>query len=395
MKGIHSFDRDPCLAVLKTRVAFCEPGGGGLFSAVFEDTIFHPESGGQPSDRGTVAGVELAGVLPGTGGEVVHLLPAPVSGEVELVLDWPRRFDLMQQHTAQHMLSCLALSRFGWRTSAFHLGESRSDIELEVPSLAFEDLAPLEDAVNDVILENRRVTWRHAAPESVDMSEVRSRRLPKDPVNCMRLVEIEGLDCNNCGGTHVSSTGQVRLVKLTATERLRGGTRVFYLAGNRALTWTGEAMLRERRLSRALTCSPAEQADSVERLLERLKDSERRARAISTELAGILGREAAAGDGGVEHLHRDEPDMEFLRTAADTALSVRPGCRLLLTGGRMEGVFLVAGPVDWTAEAGPLAARILEGRGGGSGPLYQGRASRLDRTGEALDALRGLKDPRG
>lgn len=393
MKGIHSFDRDPGLTMLRTRVLSCEPDGRGFFSVVLEDTIFHPESGGQPSDRGTVAGIELAGASIGAGGELLHLLPSPVSGEVDLVLDWPRRFDLMQQHTAQHLLSCLALSRFGWRTSAFHLGESRSDIELEVPSLAFEDLEPLESAVNDVILENRKVTWRHVSPDSVDMSGVRSRRLPKDLGAGMRLVEIEGLDCNNCGGTHVSSTGQVRLLLLTAIERLRGGTRVFYLAGNRALAWTREALLRERRISRVLTCSPPEQADSVDRLLERARDSERRARALSTELAGILGREAASDAGGVVHIHRDETDMEFLRVVADTALSIRPECRLLLTGGRVEGVFLVAGPAEWTGLAGPLAAGILGGRGGGRGAVFQGRASRLDRADEALRALRGMAAP--
>lgn len=393
MKGIHSFDTDPCLTVLKTRVVSCEPGESGLFCAILEDTIFHPESGGQPSDRGTVAGVEVAGVLRGTGGEVLHLLPSPVSGEVELVLDWPRRLDHMQQHTAQHILSCLALSRFGWRTAAFHMGESRSDIELEALALSFEDLAPLEEAANEAILENRRVTWRHAAPESVDMSRIRSRRLPKDRVDRIRLVEIEGLDCNNCGGTHVSSTGRVRLVKITATERLRGGTRVFYLAGDRALGWTREALLRERMLSRMLTCSPAELSGSVDRLLGRLRESERRARAFSRELAEILGARAASGPGGVQHLHRDESDMEFLRIAADTALSASPECRLLLTGGRSEGVFLVAGPVEWTRAAGPVAERILEGRGGGSGPLYQGRASRLDRRREAMEALQGLAGP--
>src|SRR5690606_19218545 len=141
------------------------------------------------------------------GGLIRHILSAPVAaGPARLRLDWPRRFEHMQQHTGQHLLTAVALSQLGWRTTAFHLGPELPDIELDVPALSRERLDVLEDAVAAEIRAARHVRCFRAGPEEAARLPVRSRMLPEGLVGDLRLVEIEGIDLNTCGGTHVRST---------------------------------------------------------------------------------------------------------------------------------------------------------------------------------------------
>ena len=379
-------NRDPFLKQLRTSVISCEGTAEGTYAVILDDTIFHAESGGQPSDRGTIDGIDLLSLALDEKGNVIHVLPAPVSGEVFLVLDWQRRFDLMQQHTAQHILSALALDRYGFRTTAFHLGAVRSDIELDAPNLPFDDIHPLEELVNEALRENRAVECSTVLRDGADLAGIRARGLPENITDDLRIVEIAGLDRSTCCGTHVSSTGQVQLLKILGTEKARGGTRVFFLAGGRALRWTDDALARERLLSRMLTCAPGEHADAVRRLADGARAADKRIKALTLELASLLGHRIARDD-GVAALHRDDADAEFLGTVAAEARKTSSSCRALLTGGERAGVFLLLGPPSWVIQAAPQVIRILEGRGGGSNGLFQGKASRLDRRSEALEEL--------
>jgi alanyl-tRNA synthetase len=214
-------------------------------------------------------------------------------------------------------------------------------------------------------------------------SGVRSRRLPRGLEGAVRLVEIDGVDLNTCGGTHVSRTGEIGMLKIVDTEQLRGGTRVFFLAGRRISTAFDGMLARERALSRLLTCPPSDHLEAVSRAREDSRTASLAVKAMRTELAAHLAG-SLAGAGSVGSLHRPEPDMELLRSVADSLRSLHPGAAALLAGGAREGVFILVGPPGLTSEAGQAVARLLDGRGGGPPGLYQGRASRLDRFGKAV-----------
>lgn len=194
------FHHDPTATTLRTPVLACTPVGD-RWEVLLADTVLYPESGGQPDDHGTVAGQAVRGLRKEVGG-VVHVLEAPVEGEVEVRLDWARRFDHMQQHSGQHLLSAIAEDRFGLPTTAFHLGRERSDVELDGDLDAVRRDA-LEDAVNAVIREDRPVRVREVEPEEMAGMPVRSRGLPEGFTGKVRLVEIAGADLNKIGRAHV------------------------------------------------------------------------------------------------------------------------------------------------------------------------------------------------
>ena len=187
-----------------------------------------------------------------------HYLAAPLApGPVTVRLDWARRFDHMQQHTGQHVLTAVAQERFGWETTAFHLGPERCDIELATGNILQAELDRLEEAVAEVIRAARLVTPGRVSMEAYRTMKVRSRGLPEGHTGDVRLVEIAGLDLNTCGGTHVRNTAELECLKLLGTEALRGGTRLFFVVGARARQRM-EAQERRNAALRTLLGAPDE-----------------------------------------------------------------------------------------------------------------------------------------
>jgi Ser-tRNA(Ala) deacylase AlaX len=381
---------DPYLRSVRTRVSKCSETEEGRFEVLLDRTPFFPESGGQPSDEGTVGGLEVLALCRDDSGEVVHVLPGPVSGEVDAVLDWPRRFHFMQQHTAQHAITALASGRFGWETTAMHLGEERSDVEFAAPGLSIEALRPLEREVNELIRANRPIHGRFVDQAGFAGLGARSRRLPQDLEGDVRLVEIEGVDLNTCGGTHVSSTAEIQVCAFLGTEQLRGGTRVFFLAGDCALKLFDDLLDRQKALCTALTCGPEEHLPALAKLRESAKESERARNSLSRELSALLGRELSR-QGSPVFLDRPDADQAFLKAIAIEYRKCAPEGIVLLAGGSGEsGHFLLAGPVGAAAVLGPDVAAVLSARGGGSAGFYQGRMARTRDLGKEAEAFRQL-----
>jgi Ser-tRNA(Ala) deacylase AlaX len=388
---IMAYHRDAHLTSLRTRVIGCGEAGDGSgsgFEAEFEDTLLYPEGGGQPGDHGRVDGRPVLGLRRAPGGGVLHRLAEPleVGREVEVELDWARRFDHMQQHSAQHLLTALALGEFGWPTTAFHLGPERSDLELGRDGLDLEALAPLHARANQIIREARPVGARWVEEAEIRELTVRSRLLPEGFQGPYRLVEIEGVDLNTCAGTHVASTAELQAVAFAGTERLRGGTRVFFLAGGRVLRELGQAVEHQRVLGELLSCPPADHPQAVRRLQAELREAGTQRRQLSAELAGALGGALAQGPQPAG-LHRPGADMAFLQAVARAFQGARPDGLALLTGG---GLFVLAGPEERLKSLGPRVAAALGGRGGGGAGLYQGKAGDLGRAvlEKALEVLR-------
>jgi alanyl-tRNA synthetase len=219
-------------------VVSCEPEGN-RWKVVLDKTAFYPTSGGQPHDLGrlgdapVVEVVDVGGEAVGADHHIVHYTSAelrvgPVHGQV----DWARRIDHMQQHTAQHLLSAAFIELFGFQTVSFHLGRELSTIDLNAPSVVARHLEEAERRTNDIIFEDRPVVIRFGTAEELAEAGIR-KKVEREGI--LRAIEIEGFDRQPCGGTHLARTGQAGLLFIRKLERRRDLSRVEYMAGYRAL----------------------------------------------------------------------------------------------------------------------------------------------------------------
>ena len=297
MTQVPAYERNPRLTCLHTSVVDAGSRDGRAF-AVLADTVLYPEGGGQPADCGTLEGVDVVDVQK-VNGQIIHILTDPVdTGPVTVELDWQLRFDHMQQHTAQHLLTAIAADHFGWQTTAFHLGATVSDIELDAATIDPAQLQMLEDVVAAEIRAARPVTARRVSRVAYEKLEVRSRGLPAGHTGDVRLVEIDGIDLNTCGGTHCANTAELEAIKLLGTESLRGGTRVFYLSGERLRRRLGAEVARTAALRGVLGVSDDELIGGVESRLEQVKEASRTIRRLEDTLASLLAERFAARGGG-------------------------------------------------------------------------------------------------
>ena len=392
---VPAYECDPYATQLDSVVLRVGEDDGRPY-AVLEDTLLYPEGGGQPADRGDIGGVAVLDVQM-RGGEVRHYLDQPIApGPVAVSLDWARRFDHMQQHTAQHLLTALAQDRFGWATTAFHLGESHSDVELAAPHLSLDDLARLELAAAGEIRASRPVTARRVTAEEFVGQKVRTRGLPEGHAGTIRLVEIGGVDLNTCGGTHVRCTAEIESLKLLGTEQLRGGTRVFFVAGGRV---RGRLQSHEERCARmrSLLGAPDDRlVPALEAKLDQLREAERRGRELESELTVAMAESLARRAEKLVDCHVEGKDAGFLRQLSRAIFEASAEKVLFLTATLSgQSFFLVAAGqssnVD-VAAIGREVAALLDARGGGSGRLFQGKAPSLAGREAALTRLRAAID---
>jgi len=388
-----AYERDPYATTLETRILKGGEEKGRPF-VILEDTIFYPEGGGQPCDFGTVNGVAVVDVQKQNGG-LRHFLGAALpEGPASLNLDWSRRFDHMQQHTGQHLLTAVAQDQFKWETTAFHLGTQVCDIELDAPSISPAAMDRLEEAVATEIRARHEISARWVSPEAYGQEPVRSRGLPEGHTGDIRLVQITGVDLNTCGGTHLRHTGEIEALKLLGTESIRGGTRLFYVAGGRARLRLGAHENRNAAL-RALLGAPDEDlVNALQIKLDQLLVVEKRSRKLEEELAEYQAAALAARPEGLLEAHLEHRDMAFLQKLARGALAIDPTKAVFLTadGGGHRIFLLSAGEgssLDVPA-AGRALAAILDAKGGGAGKTFQGKAPSLAARAEAVVKLREM-----
>ncbi len=391
-RRIATYEQDPYLTRLDVEVVFVGEIDGRPY-AVLDDTLLYPEGGGQPADRGRLGAVAVLDVQQEQG-EIRHFLEAPLEpGAAVLELDWPRRYDHMQQHTAQHLLSALALARFGWATRSFHLGPQTSDIELDAAALSDDQLTALEDAALAEIVAGRPITTRRVSPELYAKLDVRSRGLPAGHSGDVRLVEIQGIDLNTCGGTHLGTTGEIEAVKLLRAEKLRGGSRVHWVAGRRLRRRLAGHEARNAEMRRLFDSDDASLVEIAGLKLEQLDAGRRRIRQLEGRLAEARVDALATSDEPLVSAHFDDAEGGFLRQLGRALLERAPAKACLLTASGTKGsFFLVATGSESSLDAGrigPRVAELLDGRGGGAGAVFQGKAGSLERRSEAEAWLRG------
>ncbi len=384
--------RDPHRCELETDVLACRPLDDG-YAVELAETLFYPEGGGQPADRGSIGDASVHDVQRDEQGHIVHVTDEAIDeGEVAIALDWSRRFAHMQQHTAQHLITAIAEDELGWPTTSFRIGSEDATIALEVDSIDDARLADLQRRVNAAIREAHPVQFRFVDTSTYQDLSTRSKTLPDTLVDDIRIVEIEGLDRDACGGTHVTNTAELQAVTFTEAQSTRGLTRLHYLAGVRLLKRFEGCLEREDALKAHLSCGRNEHVEATRQALEEARAADRRASRMQDELAELLGRQLADTSNSVATLDRDEPDFDFLNAIARAAEARAPEQVVLLTasepGEAREGIFLVSGPEEVIDEAGDEVADLLEGRGGGPPGMYQGKAGNLSRREEAIERLR-------
>jgi alanyl-tRNA synthetase len=387
-----AYEREPCRTALETSILETGDDEGRPY-AVLDDTVFYPEGGGQPPDHGLLNGIDVNDVQK-EGGKIRHYLAAPVvPGPARIQLDWERRFDHMQQHTGQHLLSAVAEDRFSWQTTAFHLGPEVCDIALDARALSPADLSALEDAVAAEIRAARAVTPRRVTLEEFRALPVRTRGLPEGHAGDVRLVEIAGVDLNTCGGTHLSNTAEIELVALLSTESLRGGTRLFFVAGRRARRRLAAHEDRLLALRKILGAPDSGLADAAAAKRDQLQDAQRMLRRAEEELAAAAASAALGSVLRVVHAHFEGRDMAFVQTVArQFAEKAGPRAALLTAARDGQHVFALGmgdgfGDFEDAQALGREIASLLEGKGGGSGRVFQGKAPGLSGVDRALARL--------
>lgn len=389
-EGLPAYARDAYLSTIETEVVRSGEDGSTAWVEL-ADTVCYPEGGGQPADHGRVGGVPVTDVQK-RGGAIRHVLAGPSpKGVVTVELDWVRRYDHMQQHTGQHLLTAVAADRFGWPTTAFHLGPETSDIELAAPAVTAPQLAELESAVAAEIRSSRSVAARWVEPGDLATLPVRTRGLPDGHSGPVRLVEIAGVDLNTCGGTHVRSTAELEALCLLGTERLRGGTRLHFVAGGRVRARMRDHEIRSAGLRELLGAPDPELPSVLELKLGQLKDAIRDRRHLQERLAELLALDLARAPGPVVARRLQGPEGGLVRPVA-ARLAGSPGARAYLLVAD-DGAFALALTEELAAAAGEAAecvTKALDGRGGGRGPLYQGKCGHPERLGDAADGLRSL-----
>jgi alanyl-tRNA synthetase len=369
--------QEPYKTTFEAVVTACETAGDRP-QVLLDQTAFYPTSGGQPFDIGTLGDAQVVDVIERDDGEIAHVVDrtlevgARVSGSV----DWPRRFDHMQQHTGQHVLSAAFDRRFNARTVSFHLGTTTSTIDLG-REVAVNEIAAAEEEANRIVWEDRPVAIRFATVE-----EAASLPLRKEPVRGgpLRLIDIEDFDLSACGGTHVARTGAIGLIAIAGAEKFRSGTRVEFLCGGRALVrfraWRDAFAATQKYLSVA----PSELAAGVERLQSDAKTLQGTIRGLQEQLAvheasALVARGEHAGDRVIVVEALDGWDAAGLTSLAAAASAAEPRSAIALFTSTSPALVVIArgkeGRVDAVAVLKALTGRF-GGRGGGKPDLARG-----------------------
>lgn len=362
---------------------------------VLDQTYFYPSSGGQPNDLGRIDGVAVVDVITrGEDAAVVHILAQPVNAdEVQCELDWTRRFDHMQHHTGQHVLSQAFVQVAQANTVGFHLSPESVTIDLNRTGLDPEVIAQVEDLANQIIFEDRPVTARLVKAE--DAEGVRMRKLPEHLLtDGLRVIDIDGFDVTACGGTHVARSGEIGIIKILRVDKRGDKSRVEFRCGGRALhDYRGKNALIYQLMS-SLTCGMDELPQAVQRLQDSLKTLQSdlksaRQQLLDDEAARLLS--AAPERGGIRLIKfvfqgRDVGEIRLLASR----LTQKPGVVALLgtAGERLDLVFARSAdlPHDMNALLKQSLTLIDGGRGGGQPALGQGSgAGSLLQLQAALD----------
>lgn len=352
-------------------------------------TAFYPTSGGQPHDVGSIAGAAVTDVVDEAERIAHHTASPVVAAEVDCFVDWARRYDHMQQHSGQHLLSAVFIEQFGIETCSFHLGEETSTLDLEVPSIATEKVIAAERRANEAVWENRPIAVTYE--DAVSAGDLRK---PTGRAGTLRIVSIQGLDRIACGGTHVHLTGEIGPILIRRLEKIRNTVRVEFLCGGRAVKRARADYDLLTRTAQTFSTSLDETPQVAAAHFEAVREVERLRRKLEADLARYHGRElyeAATPDAsGVRRIVRrlTNGSLEDLRALAQS-FTAQPKAVFIGVVEQPSAV-LFAVSADAGVDAGKTLQPILTqagGRGGGSARMAQGSVPAVSALDAVVNAL--------
>lgn len=364
-------------------------------------TAFYPTSGGQPHDTGTLGGERVVDVVD-EGNRIAHVLESPLTVPVDTPvhgrIDWARRYDHMQQHTGQHLLSAVFADLFGLETVSVHFGARSSTLDLASESVSPEQILEAERRANELVWEARPVEVSFE-----DAATATGLRKPPAREGEIRVITIQGVDRSACGGTHVRTMAEIGPILLRGTERIRRETRIEFYCGGRALARARADHELLGRAAQLLSTSPEEVPTLVAAQRDQIRELASTRRRLGEELAGYRARElyraTEPGPAGVRLAvaRRPERTVEELRALAH-AFTAHPRAVLVATLAAPPTLLLAASD-DAGIDAGAMLRQALAevgGRGGGNARIAQGTApsaGALDRAVAILAALTAPENP--
>jgi alanyl-tRNA synthetase len=359
-----------------------------LWRVKLDRTAFYPTSGGQPHDTGRLGDASVLDVLD-EDDEVIHVVDKPIDvGSVKGIIDWERRFDHMQQHTGQHVLSAVFHSKFALPTVSFHLGSDVCTIDVRGREPTQEILESAMAAANDVVYTDRAVSVKYGTAEELAAAGVRKT---VERGGTLRAIEIESLELQPCGGTHVQRTGQIGIILVRGVSRIRQDWRVEFACGRRAERLAREDFATLRAVAQRLNCSPQEAVSAAERVVTERDANFKSTRASLQKFAEMEARaylpKVEVGADGlrvVTKLFEGEPPeyvQSFAREVAQAENTVA-----LLVQSESGQIFFSQHPTAKEDMNALLteALKYVEGKGGGSRDCARGRLADPQRASEFL-----------
>ena len=354
-----------------------------------EETLFFPTGGGQPNDVGRIKDIVVFDVEE-VEGEIRHYIAEPsleVGESVDMEINWHRRFDFMQQHTGQHILTASFVELFGIQTTSFHLGKEIVTIDLDAKKVSDEQLLEVEKRANQIILENRHIETKWVSKDELDAYPLRKQVAVEEDI---RLVIIPDFDYNGCGGTHPSSTGQIGTLKILDTEMQKGNVRVHFVCGNRVVDQLHRKQKTLQEVTQLLSASEDGVVKSVKVLLENGKKLEKtleeaQQQLLNYEVKELLGNQIEETL-SIERVFQHR-SIQHLQKLARLTVAEATNSQLIFIA-ENDGLLQVvlARGTDNQANMKQLIAQILpliNGKGGGSENFAQG-GGETDLTGEQL-----------
>ncbi|XP_074038917.1 alanyl-tRNA editing protein Aarsd1-B [Leptinotarsa decemlineata] len=361
------------------------------YEVILEDTILFPEGGGQPCDYGFLNNIPVRQVIRRED-KAIHFIDKPldIGATVKQTINWDRRFDHMQQHSGQHLLSAVLEKDLKITTVSWWLGEEVSYVELDIQQLSGNDIKRTEDVCNEYIREGRNVAvsiYSKDTPEE-ELAKVRSARdLPADHKGDIRVINIDGIDSNMCCGTHVTNLSQLQVVKLLHTEKSKRKDKILlhFLVGKRVINRLETCIDRERKLTALLNNHSSQHVELVEKLQKNVKTLNKNLQTVLKDLAALEASKLKSLQEQPRYfcMHRKEAEPDFMNSFIKEMGNTE--IFLFLSTGDEKGVgnIVLYGNEKAVSELGKIICNLLDGKGAGKGNKFQAKVNKMVNRKEA------------
>ncbi|MBT2569304.1 DHHA1 domain-containing protein [Planococcus sp. ISL-110] len=377
--------KDSEISKASVQVLSSAKDGAGYY-AVLDQSCFYPECGGQPADTGRIGPAKVVDVQT-VEGEIRHYTDIQLPKEsFSAEVDWQRRWDHMQQHAGQHLLSALFEDSYGLKTQSFHLGQERVSIDLDLDTATNKQLKSVEKMANQLIRQRLAISARWVTNDEANMLALRK---PPTVEGDIRLVEIDGIDLNACGGTHPRNTADIGLLKIISTEKAKGGMRVYFLCGTRALNYFNFLMETTDKLVVQLNAPTAELPEAAKALLVEKAAADKTIKNLQEQVLSLEAETILPIDGIVERVFEGRPVKELQQLARLVTGKHTSATLLFINAAEGDMRLVCAKGEQATGDMREVLKQLLaltEGKGGGNAQFAQGGG----RTAKAPEAFQNV-----